>query len=374
MIFICFCAISIGAFSLALVSAVMDGFELATHEKLQSIHPHISMSSQEGNLHFPAIKKILTQEFPEITHAVPSTGQQLLIYAGKHTDPAMVVMKAIDPALEPKDELIGKKIIYPTDTTHLSELVKNNRIIIGKKLAHALALQPKSKVELWYWQTGQEPKSTTVSLSKKSAVVSAFFDTGIEEFDMNMALCSFDFFQTLFPESGVTHIGLQLQKGATELSTLEKLKKRFPLQIYSWKDLYPALVSTLKLEKYVMIFILALITLVASMNIISLLFMYRTHKAPDIFILRSLGMKKATVRSIFLIIGMSISFLATCCGLVLAYVAGLVLQKYPFIQLPDCYYVSHLPVSLKISTFLLVFMLIMSISLAASLIATAKES
>ena len=55
-----------------------------------------------------------------------------------------------------------------------------------------------------------------------------------------------------------------------ETAVIEKLKKRLPhLQVNSWKDLYPALVSSLKLEKYVMFFILALITLVASMNMIS---------------------------------------------------------------------------------------------------------
>ena len=71
---------------------------------------------------------------------------------------------------------------------------------------------------------------------------------------------------------------------------IQKLRHRLGLDVYSWKDLYPSLVASLKLEKYVSFFILALILLVASMNIISLLFMQITQKRPTIALLQAMGM------------------------------------------------------------------------------------
>ena len=49
MVKICFLGIFIGSCSLALVMAVMDGFEQATHEKIQGIHANLIMKSSESS-------------------------------------------------------------------------------------------------------------------------------------------------------------------------------------------------------------------------------------------------------------------------------------------------------------------------------------
>ena len=142
--------------------------------------------------------------------------------------------------------------------------------------------------------------------------------------------------------------------------------------MYSWKQRYPALVSALKLEKYVMFFILSLIILVASMNIISLLFMQIVQKRGDIAIFKVLGMADKNLRTIFLKMGMIISILGTLCGLTASLIICYLLKKYPFIQLPDAYYVTHLPVSIELPTYVWIFITITSISFVSTWIATNK--
>ena len=80
-----------------------------------------------------------------------------------------------------------------------------------------------------------------------------------------------------------------LKDRSKEKQVVESLKKRLDLEVMSWKDLYSSLVSALILEKYAILFILALVALVASLNIISLLFMYVTQKRTDIAILSNNG-------------------------------------------------------------------------------------
>jgi lipoprotein-releasing system permease protein len=119
--------------------------------------------------------------------------------------------------------------------------------------------------------------------------------------------------------------------------------------------LYPDLVSSLILEKYVMFFILALITLVATLNMISLLFMQIQHKLRDIAIMKTIGLANKPIRSIFLALGVTITLLASLSGLGCAAVAGYLLERYPFIKLPDVYYVSYLPARMDFELFVVVF-------------------
>ena len=136
--------------------------------------------------------------------------------------------------------------------------------------------------------------------------------------------------------------------------------------MYSWKSLYPALVSALKLEKYAMFFILFLMALVAGMNMVSLLFMLITHKQRDIAILRAMGLSTKSLSFIFIFIGFFISLVAGSIGLLGAWLVGLFLQQYHFIKLPDIYQVTHLPVALEWHLFLIVFIVVLLIGFFAS--------
>jgi len=123
------------------------------------------------------------------------------------------------------------------------------------------------------------------------------------------------------------------------------------------------------LEKYVMFFILALIVLVASMSMISVLFMQMLSKRKDTAILQAMGMSLATIKRIFTIIGMTITTAATATGIMCAALAGYYLDKYPFIELPDVYYVTHLPVRMDPELFVLVFVCTLLLGFIATRIA-----
>lgn len=148
---------------------------------------------------------------------------------------------------------------------------------------------------------------------------------------------------------------------------LKQLKRELPeFSISSWKDLHPALVSSLKLEKYVMFFILALITLVASMNMISLLFMQIQQKRRDIAILKSMGMMEGKIKQIFLFLGMAITITAMSAGLLVSSIVGYILEKYPFLQLPDVYFVSHLPARMEFELFFVVALAVLLLGFLAT--------
>ncbi len=361
MIHICFIGIFLGTVALTLVFCVMHGFELATQEKLQSIHPSIMIRSEEP-LHYQKIEAVLKKEFPEIDAAAPTAQQYASIKVGRKQNLNNVIaLKGIDPQKEGNVTVIEQKIIEP-QTGSFESLLQDNQILIGKKLAEQFDLEIGDPLTLIYVEENKN------KLAEETFEVSGTFQVGIEDFDSSLGLVSLKTFKNLFPTKGITEIGLKLKKNVNEASILEQMKDRFALDIVSWHDLYPAIVSALKLEKYAMFFVIALIILVASMNIISLLFMQITQKRSNIAILRANGLPFKKVRSIFLWIGLCIGIGSTSAGLIVAYLIGLILKTYPFIKLPDVYYTTHLPIVMEPFTFIMIFIVVMALVFFATLI------
>lgn len=360
---LCFLSIFISSFSLALVMAIMNGFEKATHEKMQGIHAQIIMRAYGDELDVESIDKVIDSEFPDILASSPTGLRQAIIQQESSDDVTNIIMiKAIDPERESQVTNFNKKIISGIETPKsLATLVHDNHIMIGSTMAKNLGLEVGDTVNILY-TNDNEARSRRITLGETKAIVGGIFSTGIDEFDATLALCSLPFFQSVFPDSGITQINIKLKPGTNEEHIINELKNRLKLEVYSWKELYTPLVAALKLEKYAMFLVLALLTLVASMNIISLLFMQITQKRGDIAILRSLGLDSNSISSIFLMMGMSISLAASIFGLLVASGASWLLETYPFITLPDAYYVSHLPARMEWHLLLIVFLAIMIIS------------
>lgn len=370
MIIICFCGIFIGTLALALVASVMNGFEKVTHQKLQSIHAQIIMRATGKELNGPAIEAVL-QTMPEVSAYSPGIYKQVIIQVPDSDDITnAVVIKGVDPALETRTSAIGQKISgYTGRSAQLVDLLTQDSIVIGAKLAEQLALIPGDTVNLLFITT-EKIKSKKITLDSYPVTVSGLFSTGIEEFDTGLLLGSVDLVKRLFPQSGITQYNIQLTDSASEQNTITALKQRFKLDVFSWKELYPALVAALKLEKYAMFFILALIALVACMSIISLIFMQIIQKRPDIAILKSMGMPSSSIVQLFMVMGLGLAALASASGLLVAYGIGLMLKQYPFISLPDTYYVTHLPIEMEWQIFVAIFILVLLMSLIATWLPT----
>lgn len=383
MIKICFTGIIIGTFSLMLTLIVTNGFEKTIHEKMQGINAQIIINSPQGKLAIDSLRTMLKQEFPNEIEAVGGSSTRQIIL-DKNKNQTLLFIKGIEPLHEGKVTNIEEKIIQKIEPTTLipngllQNLLSENQIIIGYKVAENLGIKPGDIITILIPESGTKSK---IFLRREKAIVTGLFKVGLDEYDSGFAFSSLEFLNRLFEESGADQMALKLKNAKTPFSffkniflkessedkLVSKLKTQLKkFNIYSWKDLYPALVSSLKLEKYVMFFILALITLVASMNMISLLFIQIQQKKRDIAIFKTLGMTSESISKIFLSIGLTITFLGTSLGLTLAAIVGYFLEQYPFIELPDVYYVSHLPARMEPEIFVIVFICVMILGFLAT--------
>ncbi|MCB9493552.1 MAG: ABC transporter permease [Epsilonproteobacteria bacterium] len=389
MIKVCFLGIFIGTFSLMLTLIITNGFEKVISEKMQGLNAQIILSSPGNRLDYLQLSSVLKREFFDNIQAISGSSikQALLEQDEQHT---VLFLKGIDPVNEGNVTSFNSKITHPKQAT-LQALINENNLFIGHRTASDKGLSVGDDITLLIPEPGGKKK---INLRKKQCKVGGIFNVGLEEYDSNFAFIDLETFNELFDQQGVETITLKLaqpqlifpqlntitqlisrswwkdvylwvQNRLTqslwpeqhEQQVVNKLKQRFPrLQINTWKDLYPSLASSLKLEKYVSFFVLALITLVACMNMVSLLFMHIEQKRPDIALLKTIGMSHTHIRSIFIRIGLSITLFASSLGLACAAIAGYCLQAYPFIKLPDVYFVSHLPARMDCEIFVVVFL------------------
>lgn len=372
MIKICFFGIFIGTFSLALIVSVMKGFEQATYLKMQGIYPQLIIDAHGQELDYQQIATILRDPVYKIAGFAPQQAMQALCNTtGSQAMPSVIQIKGVNPILEKSVTSIEKMILPKNQEHYLEKLLHTNQVIIGKQLAQQLKLSTGSLLKIMY--TSHEDLTRKVDFEQTQVIIAGIFDTGIDDFDANFMYCSATFFQQLFPNHGITQIYALAHNHTIEKEVITQLEERLHLNVYSWKKLYASLVSALELEKYAMFLILLLIILVASSNIISLLFMQITQKRKDIALLLTFGLSPAKVKNIFLALSMVISTSAALMGLFFAYLVGSFLQNYRWIKLPDnIYYTTHLPVLMDAHLFLFIFFVVLAISFFASLIPLSK--
>jgi lipoprotein-releasing system permease protein len=367
MIGVCCASIFIGTFALALIASIMRGFEYETHKKLQSIYPSIIIKAPDNStLAYKPLTAFLKQTLSTNIIAVsPYVMKQGLIHEATTEEPTYVVtVKGIDPRHEGKVTAL-EGMTQPS--TALKNL-KDQEIILGEDLAHSLNVTIKDQVVL-VCNEQEDTGFKDAQLISIPVTVVGIVTTGISDYDQHLVLAHLGLCKKIWGNDCVTHLGVSLPTPAFEKVVLKELEKIKEIECHSWKKLYPALVSSLDLEQYVMFFLLLLITLVASMNIVSLLFMYITYKRTDIALLKMLGMKNWHINLVFLCLSLIIASLAATTGLGAAYLTGRLLQLYPCIKLPsDVYYVTHLPIRLDGWLFLIVFASVIALSIGASLL------
>lgn len=119
--------------------------------------------------------------------------------------------------------------------------------------------------------------------------------------------------------------------------------------------------------------ILALIVLIATLNLVASISLLVLDKQRDIATLRSLGMLRSSIVRIFRIQGIVIASVGVVAGLVLGFVICFLQQHFGLIKMGDNFVVSAFPVAMHAVDFLFTFLLVMAISSGAVVLAVRRR-
>lgn len=375
MVIVSFVGIFIGSCALALVSAIMHGFDAQTRKQMQGIHPQALIQSYEP-IDFQHLAEVLKIEFPEIESIAPASSAFGLAHAtaqeNQHQSPIVVMISAIDPEATMRVTTLHEKIVTNTPLALLTSSAEHEDVVfIGSSLAESLCVEVGDSLDLLY-ASDQQPKNKKLQFNAHEVTVAGIIKTGYEDMDGRLVLCAYSLFDKLFPDIGIQEAHLKFAPSTHIPAAIAALKARLGLDVYTWQDLYPAVLAALTLEEYVSFLVIALITLVASMNILALLFMQITSKRTDIALLKTMGLNASAITNIFIYMGLTIAAAASICGIACAAILSYCIDHYQLFPLPDVYYVSHVPAQMTMWIPFLVLGIVLSMSLFATIIPTRR--
>ncbi len=302
-----FIGIGLGVAVLIIVMSVMNGFRSELINKIVGFNPHITVDAYDSRIEKDQINKNVKSLSKNLI--LSNSGEAIII---KSDTSKGILLRGYESKDFSKLEIFSKKI-FPNKDNILSK----NNISIGKELSFTLNLDIGDNVTL---MSSSGVETIIGNLPKqKTFFVSSIFDSGMAEFDNNIAFVNLKTLEEFF-DLNEKDRNLEIYLFNPQNIDYQKsvVQKNFPNEfVYTWSDMNSSLFSALKVERNVMFIILSLIIIVAAFNIISGLTILVKNKTREIAILKSIGVLNKSIVKIFFLIGVIIGTSATVFGILL---------------------------------------------------------
>ena len=302
--------IALGSTVLITVLSVMNGFETQLRDRILGMTAHaVVLPFADMMDNWQAVNDQIV-DLPRVVGAAPFIeGEGMLrnrsLFSG-------VQIRGIDPALEPTVSRVAE-FMLEAELTALQP--GEYGIVLGDKLAEALAVASGDKVDLMIPKASLTPAGVTPRFRRFKVV--GIFSADMYEYDRSLALVHIQDAQKLY-RIGSQVSGVRLQ--FDDLFAAPALRQQVEAQLSGpwfasdWTRQHRNFFQAIATEKTVMFFILLLIIAVAAFNIVSALVMVVTDKQADIAVLRTLGATPRSIMGVFMIQGFVIGAIGTLLG------------------------------------------------------------
>jgi lipoprotein-releasing system permease protein len=390
--------VAAGVAALIIALAITNGMRRDLQQRLVGSTAHVQLmrTAGDGISHWRPLMARLAA-VPHVTAVAPGLYGQVLISRGARSGGALI--KGIVPADEAK---VGN-LLQSVNEGSASELgpagpspssigngdgavsasdIASMPMRAGSELApplvigHELALTLGAEVGDSLLVTSPQGELTPLGLVPRYQRfrVVGIFSSGFYQYDDGYAFMRLTDAQRLFSEPDLVSV---ISFKIDDLYKAEQVGKAIAaeagpgFEATNWMEQNRELFRAMKLEQDVTFIVLALIVVVAALNILIALTMMVMEKTRDIAVMMSFGVTAEQVRKIFLLQGLLISAVGTVLGLVLGYVVSIVGSHYRFIALDaSVYSIDYLPFAPRLVDALVVA----GVSLGMSLLATIYPS
>ena len=356
--------VAIGVAALIVVTGVMTGFGNNLREKIIGTTPHIMVEAEGGVQDFAAVQK-------QINGLAGVKGSSAYIQGNVFLENGSqvvgLVVRGIVPATEKKITSVDKYLVKG-DFNALDA----DGVIVGSELARYFGYSLGDTINLIAPGSGIAGAGWRHNLK-----IAGIFTTGMVDYDTNLIIVHLKKAQQIFhlPENTASGIGVEVNNP----NKVDQVKNDihgligYRFVVKTWIDMNRNLFDALILEKWGLFFVLTLMVVVASFNIISTLIVTVTSKVHDIGILQSIGVPKSSIRKIFTKQGIFIGSFGTLLGVISGVGLSYFLRTY--VQVPkEIYSIDHVPVELQLSDMMAIVIAAMVISYLATIYPAAKAA
>ncbi|HID03120.1 MAG TPA: FtsX-like permease family protein [Desulfobacterales bacterium] len=339
--------ITMGVMALIVVLAVYSGFTNGLRDQILGINSHIIVQRLGGIIPDYTLMRDRIITVDDVTGATPYLDTQTLLSGSRGG--TGVVLRGIDPATARGVIALPEQMVEG----NIDDIIQDKdarvpKIILGIAMATNLHVSVGDKIRLISPSGPLTPMGIIPKV--KTCQISGIFESGQPLYDSTFAYMNIPAVQNFLETGDVVH-GIEVTVKEKELNRANIIGKNIVALLGNgfiakdWMSMNRDLFAALKLEKIGMFICVALIILVAALNIISALIMVVMEKEKDIAILKSMGTTSRSIMKIFfnqgLVIGLTGTFLGVAGGLGLCEI----LSRYKFIELPsNVYPMNTLPI------------------------------
>jgi lipoprotein-releasing system permease protein len=367
--------VAAGVAALVIALAITNGMKNDLEDRLVDTTAHVQlMSTANEGIHDwqPLLEKL--RHVPHVVAASPGLYEQVLVARGPRDGGALI------EGILPNDE---KKVsgmlagatsgaldaLQPQPTTTGAPCTTLPPIVLGKDLAETVGATVGDSVMLISPQGEMTPMGVIPKYVRFR--LAGIFHSGFYQYDAQMGFVRLADAQCLFDEPdllSVISFRIDNLDRAPEVGRALEQAAGHGYMSTNWMEQNRELFRALKLEQVVSFIVIALIVIVAALNILIALTMMVMEKTRDIAVMMSFGVDPGQVRRIFLLQGLLISVIGTAIGLVLGYAASWAGAHYHFIHLSaEVYSIDTLPFAPRLIDGLLVAAVSIGVSLLATL-------
>lgn len=362
--FVSILGVTIGVMALVIALSLITGFQEDVQSKILGATSHLMVSdlSGEGLKNYQELAAEIGR-IPEIEAVTPVIYNTVLIIGPARTAGALL------KGLNFEEEIRAAGWLQRLLSGKLPEPGSREEIILGKDLAASLGVSVGDQVNVLI----PSGRLTPVGLLPRTRTfrVSGLFDSGLYEFDSSTALISLDLAQNLFNlPARVSYLQVRIKDIFRAEKVAEKIYRLTSPGIYvtTWMELNRSLFSALKLEKTLLFLTIALIVVVAALNIVASLVLMVMEKTRDIGVLMAMGATTRNIRKIFFLQGAIIGVVGTSLGLILGLAWCWLANTFKLIKVPvDIYQISYVPFHAKLLDLALIILVTLAITFVSTL-------
>lgn len=367
----------IGAMALILVLSAFNGFEDLVVQLYATFNPDIKVSSRTGKVFVLPPERINALKNIEGVAAVSHTLEELAIlkYGERRS---VATIKGVDAHFEAVSgvdtSMRAGDFVLQYDSAQFAVLGWGIEYELGVELNN-----PFERLQVFMPKRGAKAAVNPDNVFNVRSIMPAGVFSVQEEFDRKYVFVPISFARDLMQYNGeeTSFLEIALQDNANsdqvQAAIQAVLGDDFVVKNRYQQDEF--LYKVMQTEKWAVYFILTLILILASFNIIGSLSMLAIEKKKDVGILRAMGSTLTLIRNIFLAEGFLLCLSGGLLGMLMAWVLCVAQQRFGFIKIGgDNFLIDAYPVSLRLGDFVLVFATLVVIAIAASLYPALKAA
>lgn len=359
--------LAIGVAALIVVLSVINGFEVELRNRFLHANAHIMAYRYPAGMANPERwQEIIEHDFKkEVKGTAPFVHYETMLKNKSYMHGVLV--RGIAPRQRERVQSL-EGLITPPDAINLLQkeiddvekggtLPETPALIVGSGLLGILDAKIGDIVQL---VSPSEDKYTEMYPFKIVGV----YNSGLKHYDNRLVAMSLVAAKRFFKMGDVvTGLEIGLYHAEDSIKVTRKMDEKYQLTFREWQSFNGPLFETMEKERFVISLIVAMVVLVASFNILTTIIVAVSQKQRDISILKALGATNRQIVALFLNQGVYIGTIGSLLGIVLALIISKALETYQFIDLPEPYFLKHIPVHYSPEVYL-------TIALAAVVVCT----